>query len=164
MTYIVIEDDQAATLRIEPAPPTIGLVEKEVREMGWDRTYPRNQRTGVVGWVSDVGMIMPEFGCNVVGSCVMAALSAPVRPLCGPLVITGYAFDEGGWPEPLDETHLKLVGGIYVAVLDALGRDIPEAVATYNDFTRVPDEGWRDGVRLMAAEVTRWAAERADKF
>lgn len=125
LTYIVIGDDERATLTIEPAAPDISTVEQHLRDMGWDKVYPPPQ-TRMVGWVSDVGHVMPgEFSRNIAGSLVMTGLGCNPYPLAGPLVITGYAFDEGGWPESLDDVQVPRTLALYTAVLDALGMPSP---------------------------------------
>lgn len=151
MTYVVIEDDPAATFRIVPDAPTIALVEKEVREMGWARVYlPRTLQ--VVGWVFDVGHVMDGFRRNVVASCVMAVLTARPQPLAGPLVLTGYAYDEGSWPEDLGGPHLTMVARAYLGVLHALGMPLPEHLAEHHSSVRrVMDDHWVAAVRDTAS-------------
>lgn len=131
MTYIVIGDDERATLTVHPSLPTLPAVEAHLRDMGWNRVYPP-PATRMVGWVSDVGHCRPDlFSRNIAGSLVMAGLGCNPYPLAGPLVVTGYAFDEGGWPEPLDDGQIPATLALYLAVLDALGTPSPEDLAQY---------------------------------
>lgn len=150
MTYLVVHDDEAGTLQIVREAPTYDTVLDALKNMGKDNVRMA-RHTGLMGWVSDVGHVMPQFNRNVVGSCLTAALAAPAQPLAGPLVITGYEYpapgeEEMGFPEPMDERQVMLAVGLYTSVLKALGMPVPAALQRFHKPQLVTAQ-WQEAVR-----------------
>ncbi|MFJ8153879.1 hypothetical protein [Streptomyces sp. NPDC094468] len=101
----------------------------------------------VAGWVNDVGLLFPaRYPRNVVGSCVLAMLGAPIRPYAGPIVFTGW--NPANTPlglleiEPLPQP---------VAHLDVLHGSILKAVAGQNPRDFSPS--WAEQIREIADHV-----------
>jgi hypothetical protein len=154
VTYLIIGDDEYATLEILREAPTHQGVLDTLGNMGSNKVRP-DRSYGLAGWVSDVGNVMPQFRRNIVGSSLMASMGAVPNVLGGPLVITGYEWpqpgeDEWGYPEPLNDAQVVKVVGIYIAVLTAAGMTVPESLLQYRE------ERFMDGALLarMRAGIT----------
>lgn len=156
MTYLVIGDDPAGTVAVHDGAPTIGRIERLVGEMGYGKLYP-DRAYRMVGWASDVGLLMTQrFARNPVAACVLGALGANPQPVGGPVVFTGYAFDEGGWPDPLGADALVSFEQVYRAVRDALGNpadELPQLSGRPVGAMHAPPE-WAQRIRAFAADVT----------
>ena len=156
MTYVVIDDDPAAKFRVVDERPTLGRVEHQLREMGYGKLRPARD-TGMMLWLSDVGLVNRGFRRNTVGACVAGALGARIQPVGGPVVVTGYDFplpgeEEGGWPEDLDAWRLERIIGVYLAVLDALGMPLPAELAEHHAAAGVAGADWKERIRVLAAQ------------
>jgi hypothetical protein len=124
VTYALIAED--GTLRIEAGVPSIEKITELVGPEGWARVYPHREFRATA-WVNDCGLILPDqYARNVVGACVIASMGASTQPYAGPMVITGYAFDEGGWPGDLPTTTIAAVRDIHTAVTAILAGKLTE--------------------------------------
>ncbi|MEU9208480.1 hypothetical protein AB0D27_11135 [Streptomyces sp. NPDC048415] len=101
----------------------------------------------VAGWVNDVGLRYPDrFPRNITGSCVLAALGAPLQPYAGPVVFTGWHPDNTALglleicslPEPVD-------------VLDTVHGDVLKALAGQTPRDLSPS--WAEQMREIAEHV-----------
>ncbi|WP_329214959.1 hypothetical protein OG352_05630 [Streptomyces sp. NBC_01485] len=98
----------------------------------------------VAGWVNDVGLCFPErYPRNITGSCVLAALGAPIQPYAGAVVFTGWNLENAALglleieslPQPV--TTLDMVHG---NVLKAIAGQTPR------DFS----PSWAEQIREIA--------------
>ncbi|MGW0574799.1 hypothetical protein ACWD25_02285 [Streptomyces sp. NPDC002920] len=103
-------------------------------------------RLALAGWVNDVGLRYPKrYPRNIVGSCLLATLGAPIRPYAGPVVVTGWNPSNTALGlleiEPLPNSeHLDVVLG---AIQKALVGQTPR------DFT----PSWAESMREIAEHV-----------
>lgn len=146
--FAVIDEDGA--LLIDGRPAQLGTIEHLLRDCGYarvrlDRAYP------MTGWVSDVGLALPEFRRNPVGSAVLVTLGANQQPYGGPVIVTGYEHaqpgeEEWGGPEELPELGRDAVIRLHRWVEIALTGRAPGRA-----------DDWADGdAELWAAETRRF--------
>jgi hypothetical protein len=111
----------------------------------------------MIGWASDVGLLMPErFNRNPVASCVLKSLGAAKQPYAGPIVITGFLYDE--WGELLDLTEIQRseIENLDQAVRAVLANQpIPDEVEDYLDLHPT----WSDATRAYADQVVNGSAQ-----
>lgn len=159
VTYLVIDDDDNATLTRHNGSPTVVRVEEHLRGRGWNRIYP-NRHYGMCGWASDVGLVSPDvFARNPVASCVAVSLGAPAQPYAGPIVFTGYAYDQSGDPEAMGDKALDMIDAVYRQIRAALG--MPAYTGAHLRDLGPVDPGdppwlnpdWVEGIRAFASEV-----------
>lgn len=125
MTYVVITAD--GVLHVEAGSPTMEKIYEFVGPEGWARAFPHREY-GAAAWVNDCALLFPDrYPRNVVGSCVIASIGAVQQPYAGTMVITGYAFDEDGWPEELPADTFATVRALHAAVSDIVAGTLGEA-------------------------------------
>ncbi|MFF3847982.1 hypothetical protein [Streptomyces sp. NPDC002328] len=101
----------------------------------------------VAGWVNDVGLIYPKrYPRNVVGSCVLAALGAPIQPYAGRVVVTGWNPDNT-WRGLLEIESLPEP----VTTLDTVHGDVLKALA--GQTPRQMSPSWAEQIREIADHV-----------
>lgn len=146
--------DNDGVLRVHDRRPTRELAEELTGEMGLNR-IPLARGNRMIGWANDVGLLMPErFHRNPVASCVLASLGAAKQPYAGPVVITGFLYDE--WGELLDLTEIQRseIENLDQAVRHTLASvPIPAEVESYLDL----HPGWADSMRAYADQVVSGA-------
>jgi hypothetical protein len=148
VTYVVI--DTGGGLSIRTGPVTIDLVRKEVGVEGWAKVY-LDRKCEMVGWVNDCGLLLPEkYPRNPVGACVMATFNAAQNPYAGPVVITGYAYNESGYPEPLQPYQLVGLTDVREAVVRVLAGKEPQPGDGWPSWAT---PGWAHDIRRFAEHV-----------
>lgn len=101
----------------------------------------------VAGWVNDVGLVSPDrYPRNVVGSCVLAALGAPIQPYAGPVVVTGWNPDNT-WRGLIEICSLPEP----VTTLDTVHGDVLKALA--GQTPRELSPSWAEQIREIADHV-----------
>lgn len=113
---------------------------------GWARVR-LHPSLAVTGFTNDVGLLFPDrYPRNITGSCVLAALGAPVQPYAGPVVFTGWNSDNTArglleicsLPEPVD-------------TLDTVHGDVLKALA--GQTPRELGPSWAEQMREIAEHV-----------
>lgn len=142
--------DNDGVLRVHEQRPTRALAEELTAERGLNR-IPIARGHRMIGWANDVGLLMPErFNRNPVASCVLASLGAAKQPYAGPIVITGFLYDEWGELLDLNEHQRSEIENLDQAVRAVLANQpIPDEVDRYLDL----HPSWPDLTRTYADQV-----------
>lgn len=146
--FLSYDNDDA--LRVHEQRPTHALIETLTGPTPPARiAMPRVQ--GMIGWTNDTTQPAPgTLHRNPVGSCVLASLGAAKNPYAGPIVITGFRYDEAGEPLDLTEIQHSEIEHLDRAVRAALANQpIPDEVARYLDL----HPSWADATRAHAHHV-----------